>query len=182
VRVRRATVDDAEPLARIHVRGWQWGYRGQLPDAYLNGLSIERRAEQWRAWLLDPGDTATWVAEDDAEPAPRALGFVSAGANRDPHPPPGTGEIYAIYVEEDAAGRGVGAALLRRACGWLAAEGYERGSLWVLETNARARRFYERLGWRPDGEAKTDPLEDFEMREVRYVTDLSSTEARGSGG
>ena len=34
-------------IALVHVHGWQWGYRGLLPDAYLNGLSAQRRAEQW---------------------------------------------------------------------------------------------------------------------------------------
>ena len=175
MRVRPATLDDAEALAGIHVRGWQWGYRRQLPDRYLSGLSIERRVEQWRAWLLDPGATATWVAQDDDEGSIRVVGFVAAGANRDPDPPAGTGEVYAIYLEEDAAGTGVGSALLRRACEWLAAHGFTHASLWVLETNERARRFYERSGWRPDGDAKTEPLEDFEMRELRYVTELTPT-------
>jgi GNAT superfamily N-acetyltransferase len=165
-------VDDAEALAGIHVRGWQWGYRGQLPEEFLSRLSVERRVEQWRAWLLDPGDTATWVAEEGVERAARTLGFVAAGANRDPDPPPDTGEVYAIYLEREAAGRGIGAALLRQACAWLAAEGFTRASLWVLDSNARARDFYERSGWRADGGAKTDPLEDFEIREVRYVTEL----------
>jgi ribosomal protein S18 acetylase RimI-like enzyme len=30
----------------------------------------------------------------------------------------------------------------------LRADGYERCHLWVLEDNPRARRFYERMGWR----------------------------------
>jgi len=177
VRVRPATVDDAEALAGIHVRGWQWGYRGQLPHDYLSGLSVGRRTEQWRAWLLEPGDTATWVAEEEADDPPRALGFVAAGANRDTEPPPDTGEVYAVYLEEGAAGTGVGSALLARACEWLAAQGFARASLWVLTSNDRARRFYERAGWRPDGEAKTEPLEDFEIREVRYVIDLGPATA-----
>jgi len=176
VRVRPATVDDAEALAGIHVRGWQWGYRGQLPGDYLKELSIERRAEQWRGWLLDPGDTSTWVAETDREEVVRPIGFAAAGPSRDPEPAAGTGEVYAIYLEEEAAGTGAGTALLTHARDWLAAQGFGRASLWVLETNARARRFYEREGWRPDGESKAEPREDFEMREVRYVVDL--TQAR----
>jgi GNAT superfamily N-acetyltransferase len=181
VRVRSATVDDAEALAGIHVRGWQWGYRGQLPGDYLNGLSIDRRTEQWRGWLLDPGATATWLAEDDASGVARPLGFAAAGASRDPDAPADTAEVYAIYVEEGAAGKGVGSALLEHACARIADEGFSHATLWVLETNARARRFYERAGWRPDGEAKSEPREDFDMREVRYVADLTADRrARGA--
>src|SRR5579884_753846 len=33
--VRRATFRDAGAIAALHVRSWQWAYRGLLPDAYL---------------------------------------------------------------------------------------------------------------------------------------------------
>jgi RimJ/RimL family protein N-acetyltransferase len=40
----------------------------------------------------------------------------------------------------------------------------------VLRTNARARRFYEKAGWAPDGTTKTDTIGDgtVELVEVRY--------------
>ena len=34
-------------VARVHVRSWQVGYRGLLPDAYLDGLRAEERAERY---------------------------------------------------------------------------------------------------------------------------------------
>ena len=40
--------------------------------------------------------------------------------------------------------------------------------LWVLETNERARGFYEHHGWHADGEIKRDTVHGFELREVRY--------------
>jgi GNAT superfamily N-acetyltransferase len=165
VRIRDATVDDADAIAVVHVHGWQWGYRGLLPDAYLRGLSAARRAEQWRSWLLEPRRTRTRVAqtEDGA-----CAGFSVSGPSRDPGADDDTGEVYAIYVEEEFAGSGVGTDLLRSAMAWLAEQGFTRATLWVLEGNARARRFYEREGWAPDGAAKSDPREDFMMDEVRY--------------
>jgi hypothetical protein len=36
--VRRATLDDAPAIARVHVAAWQRAYRGQMPDAVLDGL------------------------------------------------------------------------------------------------------------------------------------------------
>lgn len=38
----------------------------------------------------------------------------------------------------------------------------------VLEGNARARRFYERNGWQPDGEVKEEKFGDHVAREIRY--------------
>jgi GNAT superfamily N-acetyltransferase len=169
VHVRDATIEDAEGLARIHVRGWQWGYRGLLPSAYLEGLSVERRAEQWRSWLLDPGRTRTWVAGTEEL---ALAGFVAAGPSRDPRAGAEAGEIYAIYLEEAVAGSGVGRTLLRHAVDGLREAGFARATLWVLDRNARARRFYEKAGWAADGATHSEPREDVEMNEVRYAIDL----------
>jgi GNAT superfamily N-acetyltransferase len=38
------------------------------------------------------------------------------------------------------------------------ADGRTRCNLWVLEENARARRFYERLGWRENGDTRVVPF------------------------
>src|SRR5438445_11537738 len=65
MRIRPATLDDAEAIAAVHVHGWKWGYRGLLPDAYLAAMSVDRRIEQWRSWLLHSGRTDTWVDEGD---------------------------------------------------------------------------------------------------------------------
>jgi len=168
VRIRDATVDDADAVALVHVHGWQWGYRDLLPSEYLDGLSAERRAEQWRSWLLEPGGTRTRLAEKDGA----CVGFAVSGPSRDPGADDDTGEVYAIYVEEDAAGTGVGAELLRSAVAWLAQQGFVHATLWVLDGNARARRFYEREGWTLDGAAKSEPREDFMMDEVRFARQL----------
>jgi GNAT superfamily N-acetyltransferase len=168
VRIRDATVDDADAVALVHIHGWQWGYRGLLPGEYLDGLSAERRAEQWRSWLLEPGRTRTRLAEENGA----CVGFAVSGPSRDPGADDDTGEVYAIYVEEDVAGTGVGTELLGSAVVWLTERGFARATLWVLEGNARARRFYEREGWTLDGAAKSDPREDFTMDEVRYAMSL----------
>jgi GNAT superfamily N-acetyltransferase len=168
VRIRDATVDDADAVALVHIHGWQWGYRGLLPGEYLDGLSAERRAEQWRSWLLEPGRTRTRLAEENGA----CVGFAVSGPSRDPGADDDTGEVYAIYVEEDVAGTGVGTELLGSAIAWLTERGFARATLWVLEGNARGRRFYEREGWTLDGAAKSDPREDVTMDEVRYAMSL----------
>jgi hypothetical protein len=38
----------------------------------------------------------------------------------------------------------------------------------VLETNARARRFYEIAGWMADGGTKVEHRGEVELREIRY--------------
>ena len=65
-------------------------------------------------------------------------------------------------------GTGVGTALMRRALAGLRARQVRTVVLWVLDTNARARRFYERGGWRADSGLRTEEIWGTRVREVRY--------------
>ncbi|MEV6149603.1 hypothetical protein AB0L53_04610 [Nonomuraea sp. NPDC052129] len=50
----------------------------------------------------------------------------------------------------------------------LAQAGYEKATLWVMEANVRARRFYESNGWHSDGSVKQDETRGFVLTEIRY--------------
>lgn len=39
VHARRGTPDDIPGIAGVHVAAWQWAYRGQIPDDYLDSLT-----------------------------------------------------------------------------------------------------------------------------------------------
>jgi GNAT superfamily N-acetyltransferase len=162
--IRRATPADAATIAGIQVRGSQWAYRGLLPDALLDRASrIDEREAAWCPQLGPDEPRHTWIAEaDDA-----AIGFVTCGPTDDPTLAD-TGEIYAIYQELHAAGTGVGRALFAHALADLRAQGFHVAILWVLATNHRARRFYERFGWAPDGATKNVTRADHVRHEVRY--------------
>jgi GNAT superfamily N-acetyltransferase len=62
--------------------------------------------------------------------------------------------LNGLYVRPEAWGTGVAAELHDRAVAAIRAAGHERARLWVLEENARARRFYERHGWVADGSSR----------------------------
>lgn len=171
VTIRQATLADAEALARLHVRSWQWAYRGQLPDEYLDRMSetMERRIEARRAQLADlPPDYRVWIAEQ----AGQMVGFAVTEPCRETDVPLSTGELSMIYLEQDAAGKGIGRTLFAHAVEDLRQRGYPQAILWVLETNARARRFYEAAGWRPDGASKTEERPGALLREARYYIAL----------
>jgi GNAT superfamily N-acetyltransferase len=168
--VRAAVVADAPSVGEIHVEGWRAAYRGIVPDAYLASLSAERRTEQWTGWIGAPAtpDKRTWVAEDGG----RVVGFAHTGRSRDADLPPGTGEVWAIYVHPASWGSGAGRALFAAATSELRAQGSPKAVLWVLEANARARRFYEREGWVPDGGSKVVSIGGAELPELRYGSGL----------
>jgi ribosomal protein S18 acetylase RimI-like enzyme len=174
VRLRLAAVQDARAVAEVHLAGSVWAYRGLLPDDVVAARTVGDREEQWRAGLSahrsDGGGAL--VAEG---PAGRIVGFVAFGAAGDEHaaaPPPGAGEVYAIYLLEEAAGRGIGRRLLAGAVDELRVAGFRHAVLWVLETNSRARRFYERAGWRADGAVGRHRFDCDERPIVRYTTEI----------
>jgi ribosomal protein S18 acetylase RimI-like enzyme len=169
VRIRDATPQDAEAIAGIHVRAWQSAYRGQLSDEYLDGLRVEDRLEMHRAALRSPPpDYRMWVAEDDGRP----VGFAVSGKSQDADAEERTAELYAIYLEPDRMGTGAGRALFEHAVDDLRERGFRAATLWVLETNERARRFYEIAGWKHDGTVTSEHV-DCEMRPtIRYRVDL----------
>ncbi|HZD17607.1 MAG TPA: GNAT family N-acetyltransferase [Actinomycetota bacterium] len=166
--IREARPADATAIARIHVRSWQAAYRGQLTDDYLDSLSVEERLEMHRRALESPGDHRTWVATESG----RVVGFAVTGPSQDADADERTGELYAIYLDPDRFGRGIGKRLLDHAVEDLRGRGFRTATLWVLETNQGGRRFYEREGWRTDGATSGERV-DCEMRPtVRYRVGL----------
>jgi ribosomal protein S18 acetylase RimI-like enzyme len=174
-KIRRAVPDDAGEIARLHVHAWQWAYRGLIPGSYLDGLTdtIPRREAWWTAMLAEKcGEQRTWIADlGDG-----IVGFADTGLSRDEDSGPGMGELCAIYLDESVARQGVGKALLSYAVNDLRRRGFAGVTLWVLDTNRRARSFYEASGWTTDGAAKSDARPGFELHEVRYRVDLSAEE------
>jgi ribosomal protein S18 acetylase RimI-like enzyme len=138
--VRTAYPDDAAAIARVHVASWRSTYRGLLPDDFLASLSAPAYAERWRRTLSDRS-SLVYVAEN----AQGVIGFASGGRERageDGY----SGELYAIYILEDAQGHGHGRRLVQAVAGGLRDLGLQNMIVWVLRENAPARRFYERLG------------------------------------
>lgn len=157
--LRRAAPADAREIAEVHVRTWQAAYRNAFPAEVLDNLSVDEREALARR-LLGSGEEALWVAEADD----RIVGFVSVGPSRTEE---GAGELYAIYVLPEAWGSGAARELMAAAKDWFAQEGYAIAMLWVLADNPRARRFYEREGWRAEG-TRIDTVAGTQVEEALY--------------
>ena len=138
--VRPAELDDASAIARVHVATWRSAYRGLLPDDFLASLSETHYEERWRRTLGD-SSARIYVAEN----VDGVVGFASGGPERAGESGY-AGELYAIYVLEDAQARGHGRRLVQAVVGGLREVGLENMIVWVLRDNRSARAFYERLG------------------------------------
>ncbi len=168
--VRPATAFDLDAVAEVHVRSWQETYAGQVPQEYLDSLSVEQRR---RGWTIAHDDTdgraAILVLVDDGA----VVGFAHVCPSRDADASDGVGEVTSIYLRRSHWGREGGRTLMAGARDALAGYGFLEATLWVLETNERARRFYEADGWLFDGAEKRDSIGDMQVKEVRYRRSLT---------
>ncbi len=170
VRIRLAEPNDAYGIATVHIKTWQHAYKGQIPDSYLDSLSINKRTESWKNQLenLEKGVYA-YVAEVNGQ----VVGWCTFGVNRDEDVSKDTGELHGIYILPAYANQGVGSKLMKRAKKVLKEDGYKKATLWVLDTNEKTRKWYESKGWRVEGRTKTvTHSRGFKVNEVRYSIGL----------
>ena len=129
--LRAATPEDVEAMARLWHSGWFDGHLGHVPQS----LTEFRRLDDFRRRV--PSRLAgTTVATQGNE----VVGFVTVHED----------EVEQVYVAEHARGGGVANTLLRHAERRIAAR-FDAAWLAVVAGNTRARRFYERNGWRDAG-------------------------------
>jgi GNAT superfamily N-acetyltransferase len=136
--LRAATIDDTEAIAEVWHDAWRDGHLGHVPEALLP----HRRLADFRE-RVPPRLERTTVAVL----ASRLVGFVTVHDD----------EVELIFVAEEARGGATAGALLRHAEQVIVAR-FPIAWLVVVTGNARARRFYERNGWRDVG-AILDPAE-----------------------
>ncbi len=176
MKVRPATISDANAIAEIHVATWRDGYRGQIPDAILDALDLSQRADFWRGVLST--EHSIFVAVHDTT----LVGFCSLIASRDGDAAPGTvAEIAALYVLPPRWRRGVARALCSHAFAASAMAGYSSITLWVLASNRPAIDFYTAVGFVHDGVTKSERTDyDFIFEELRMRAIVPLPNARNA--
>lgn len=154
VTVRPAGPGDVDAVAAIHVAGYEEAYRGLVPDEVIDSRTLELRRRVWRERLegVAPREFVV-VAELDDEVA----GFVS-GRPATPEEDEDGGRVACwenLYLAPEligsAAGFRVGLALHRETLRNASELGFSEAVAFPIEGNTRALRFFEAMGWRPDG-------------------------------
>jgi GNAT superfamily N-acetyltransferase len=158
VRIRAADLNDVDHLAAVHHATVITAYAGMFP-ADCPPPTPDALRREWESDFSDPTLKA-FVAEYDG-------GTVGTVAIRSDPEHPVLGELRRLHVLPRHWGKGIGAALEGAGVTALQKAGYMEAGIWVLEQNARARTFYERLGWcLVPGEILTLP--GLDVLEVRY--------------
>jgi GNAT superfamily N-acetyltransferase len=161
--LRRALPGDAEALARGAVEGVA-GYVAFAPHGWAPP-ELAAELAYTRALLADP-DYHCFVAESGSAVVGQVTVVPAAKAAR-PVEEPDLAHLRNLYVDREHWGTGVARALMGAAVEDAGARGFGALRLFVAEGQARARRFYEREGWRPAGPPFFDAAPGLSMVEYR---------------
>jgi hypothetical protein len=92
---RKATLEDAEGIAKVHINSWKSTYKGIISDDFLNKLTIENGSKRWRGRLENPSEKyQILIAEDNQQ---QIIGFIDGVQNRgekDKY----DAEVYSFYL------------------------------------------------------------------------------------
>lgn len=160
--IRKANVTDAHEIAIIHVVSWQAVYRGLIPDIVFDSLLISDRETMWKKLLSQ--NTVVLVLESDR----KIIGFCSICKSRDDDTTQNCGEISAIYLHPDYFGSGYGVFLIKAALSELKNTEFHEVTLWVLENNKIAARFYEKMGFQKTGNIMPEDFNGVILNEIQY--------------
>lgn len=169
VTIRSAGVDDARAIAAVHAAGLQAAYRPLIPDRLahlvLDPPDATSRVNGWRQCLERTRISTTVVACDGLA----VVGFSTLRRASRGRAGGATGEVWALFVQPSHWRRGIGRLLCNRTLSDAAARGFAGVEAWELESNTGARRFFQSMGFRADGETRIF-LEHAgtALRELRY--------------
>ena len=164
--IRDALATDAAAIARVRIAAWRFGYRGWVPDTYLDRSDFEELEVLHLHTALQTITDAVRISV--AEREGQIVGYCAYGVYGDVNATPAHGGVYDVFVHPDTWRCGVGRTLLSYATTYLQSQGFSAAYLFVYEANARGRAFYHRLGWEPDGYRVIDERPEFTLPVLRY--------------
>ena len=166
MKTRLAVGADAPAIAELHAESWRVAYRGMLQDDYLDRTIYAEREALWEERFRSaPANQYVIVAET----AGSVTGFACVYGDEDAK---WGSFLDNLHVAPGQKRHGIGTALMEEVAAWCLKSWPAAGMyLWVLESNASAMRFYEKLGGVCVGEGVWTPPDGGEYRKLRYAWD-----------
>lgn len=160
---RSATEKDAKGIAALHAKSWQQNYRNVFSDRFLDNEVVSERQSVWRKRLSDPPENQfVQVAEINETLVGFVCGYI------DDHLVYGT-LIDNLHVDSEFIGRRIGEQLMVWAATFLTQDLNKTSMyLWVLTSNQKAIKFYERLGGMEEETINDFDIGDREITKTRY--------------
>ena len=146
MRIRRAGPDDGTELARLRYEFTEELHPGlatedqtTFRERLLGMLTTSLASGRWTVWVADIAGSLVgnvWVERVDKVPRPYSR-------------PDAWGYVTNMYVDPSHRNAGIGSRLLDEVIAAATHEGWEQLLLWPSEASGR---FYDRAGFRADGE------------------------------
>ena len=162
VTFRRASKGDYKAISTLHAKSWQQNYRGVFSDRFLDTEVMDDRFSVWKDRLENPPENQFVLI---AEIGDEFVGFVCGYI--DDHSEYGT-LIDNLHVDSEFIGRRIGEKLMIRAAEFLKENTKTKMYLWVLASNTKAIKFYERVGGRSLETINDFDIGDREITKTRY--------------
>jgi GNAT superfamily N-acetyltransferase len=166
VTMRAPTPGDVPRIAAVVAEGFET-YRSFAP-ADWTPPPIEEHERALAARLWDAGTWATIAERGDAIAG--IVSMVPAAASRRPVADPDLAHLWQLFLARESWGSGLAPRLHALVAEAARTRGYSAMRLFTPADQARARRFYEREGWRIAATAENDEI-GFPL--VEYRLDLA---------
>ena len=163
VTIREAVTGDEKILAHIQTESWKAAFADILsPEELARCTNLQIAEQMYHSVLRREGCN---MAIELAENQPHCI--AAWGKNRCDLGDT-VGELICIHSLQNGWGKGYGSAMMQYVLAQLQQEGYESVILWVFEANTRARKFYEKHGFRLTEQKKLSNG----IAELMYMKDL----------
>lgn len=169
IKLRPASVDDAEAIGNIRVSAWQAAYEAFMPKDFLNALDPLANLDALREKLAQPSDGfMVNVADVDGS----AVAFSILGSPRYATHILST-ELWALNVHPDFWRQGIGRTLTFDTVNTAKTLGFQCIELWCIYGNLPACATYEGCGFTLAGQERTSStLTGHPLREILYTKAL----------
>jgi ribosomal protein S18 acetylase RimI-like enzyme len=171
IEVRFARPDEAESVARLHLAASQVLHAGLVPETHWLETPLARRTTFWRE-AIEFGEPQVMLALRGRT----LVGFVGFDRSRDPKSRNTTGELWALYVDPQHIGQGVGLALWDAAREGLIEEDCTEVTVWVPMRAQHSLQFFDAAGFKREiNTARTVPVGSVKVEEMRLRRPLAGS-------
>jgi len=158
IKITDMTEEHYEQKGYVHYQSWNETYTGLMNQEYLDKRALERCILIARQY---PQNTIVTILDN------QVVGF--AAYNKSSDNLDDTGEIYAIYILQAFQKLGIGKSLLVECKKRL--NEFKQISLYVLDKNYKAIKWYEANGFNLDGHIKVEKtsIDNYSFFELRMI-------------